>query len=124
MGKRSGAFIALSAAFCLIDGCGSLFGSGTASTACQNSALLGNWASSGETVSFTASCGFTSSICGATAGASDATGKSGTVDLTGWTVSGSSGCSSQANRTCTYTISGSTLTLSCTPTGGGTYTKL
>ena len=106
----------------MISGCGQ-FSSSTG--ACASSALLGSWTNSqsNETITFTSNCGFTSTICGAQAIASNTTTSSGTVTLDNWSVSGSN-CASQSNRTCTYSISGSTLQLTCTPTGGGTYTQV
>lgn len=111
----------ITAAFSLLPACGQLFGGSGAGGDCTSSALLGTWTNGGETISFTSGCGFSSSTCAATATATNATGDSGPVSLTGWSTNSS--CGHQADRSCTYTISGSTLKLTCTPTGGGTYTR-
>ncbi len=98
-------------------------------TDCTSSSLTGKWYSStnNETITFDSTCLFTSTAgCALRGNASSVSGSSGTVTIS--SVTGAY-CTPPSTLTCTYSISGTTLTLGCTPTTpsineGGTYTKI
>lgn len=115
----------------LLAGCATE-GDVTPATDCSASELLGSWyqSSNNETLTFESGCRLTSTFC-ATQGRIDHFDNTArTLELNGLTTAypGTPGCDTDTLRTCSYSATGfsagSTLTLTCTPQGGGTYTKL
>jgi hypothetical protein len=91
---------------------------------CADSALVGVWrrADNQETLTFSTSCEFTSTVCRSRAYySSDATGAARLYDMS---VGDSSCQQRQPDRSCTYRIEGSGLSLGCSPTGGGSYQRV
>ena len=98
----------------------------TAAGTCASSVVAGSWKGSisgnSDTMAFNSDCSGSSTYCKSTFTYPNITASSGSVLITNTSTNGATGCLAAGAFTCTYAISGSTLTFGC---GGGTvsYTK-
>jgi hypothetical protein len=93
-------------------------------SALDTSGLRGSWyrSETNETVDFADSGSFTSTACAARGTVTNLDSKAQTFQILNFSV-GAGNCQPPADRSCSYAIDGKTLTLTCSPDGGGTYIK-
>lgn len=97
-------------------------GSSAAAAPCANSALLGTYTYSSDTMVISSDCKITSTACASTTSFSGATATEGYISATVSSTNGASGCLPLGTYNCAYQLSGNTLAYNC---GGGAiaYTK-
>ena len=92
---------------------------------CQDPNLNGTWgqASPSDFVTFSSTCVFTESNCTVSGTVTSLDSTQGTLSIGNITATNNTCSGVTSTRSCTYSIAGTTLTLSCGGQGGGIYTK-
>lgn len=101
---------------------GSDSGSSSTSASCGDSAILGTYKYSTDTIVISSDCKITSTACQSTTTFNGATAASGYLTATVQSTNGASGCLGLGTFNCAYSLSGNSLSYNC---GGGaiTYTR-
>lgn len=95
---------------------GSDSSSAAATGACADSAILGTYKTTGETMTISADCKISSVMCASTTTFSGATAASGYMTVTVSSTNGAAGCLALGSYNCAYQLASNVLTYNC---GGG-----